>query len=233
MRGRIVFSDNPWPDGHAIKRFELRAALSEKHGVGLLMHLETAAYDAEGAGRDGEGDWGAPATWLNYHACTISNTEWGYLADQLVRLDAPPRPFDWRELDGRSIGLDPVAALAPDWSPTDQPFQIYLLGHDAVADHVVDIRSGSEPGLFDVRWRGRIALFYTGQETFDHRFEADIRDAPFAGFELDLEGAPPNGRAAAAAKLAREFLVDPEAWRLELGATATDADHLVRAAPWR
>jgi hypothetical protein len=150
-----------------------------------------------------------------------------------VRLDAPPHPFDWRELDGRSIGLDPVAALAPDWSPTDQPFQIYLLGHDAVADHVVDIRSGSEPGLFDVRWRGRIALFYTGQETFDHRFEADIRDAPFAGFELDLESAPPSGRAAAAAKLAREFLVDPEAWRLELGATATDADHLVRAVPWR
>lgn len=233
MHGRIVFPGNPWPGGHAIKSFEFRAALSEAHGVGLLMHLKTAEYDAEGAGEDGEGDWGSPATWLNYHACTISNTKWGYLADQLVRLDAPPRPFDWSRLAGRSISLDPVEALAPDWSPGDQPFQIYLLGHDAVADHLVDVRSGSEPGLFDVRWRGRIALFYVGEETFDHRFDADIRDVPFAGFELDLKDAAPNRRAATAAKLARKFLADPEAWRLELGATAADTDHLVRAAPWR
>jgi hypothetical protein len=233
MHGRILFPGNPWPEGHGIRTFKLQAALSESHGVGLLMHLETADYDWEGPGRPGGGDWGSADTWGNYGACTLSNTEWGYLSKQLVRLDAPPSRFDWRTLAGRSIRLDPVEALAPDWAPTDQPFQIYLLGHDAVADHRIDNAAGSEPGLFDLRWSGRIALFYAGEETFRHRFEASIHDAAFAGFRLDLTDAPAERRASAAAALARRYLADPEAWRLELGEAPGDADRLVRAAPWR
>lgn len=216
MRGRIRFPGNPWPDGHPVAAFTLSAALDPRHGVGLLLHLESADYDAEGPGRhdEGEASWTSPGAWENYGSATLSNTHWGYLNDQLVRLDAPGRPFTLEDLAGRIFALDPVETLAPDWSPGDQPFQIYLLGHDAVAEHRIAITAGSGPGLFDIAWSGRIALFYVGDEDFRHGFEAEIRDVPFAGFELDTDSDMPVPRREAAARaLLVKFVAHPEVWR--------------------
>lgn len=234
MRGRIRFPGAPWPDGHALAAFSLSAALDARHGVGLLLHLETEAYDAEGPGQDGGdgSDWTSPAVWENFGACTLSNTEWGYLNPQLVRLDQPPfRRFDPQGLAGRSFTLDPVADLPPDWSPGDQPFQIYLLGHDAVAEHHIAFSAGATPGLFDIGWSGRIALFYVGEEDFDRRFEAEIRDVPFAGFEIDTDPdiAAPRREAAAQTLLTR-FVARPESWRFVAGTGQGDKDRFVPVA---
>lgn len=233
MRGRIRFPGNPWPDGHPVAVFTLSAALDARCGVGLLLHLETADYDAEGPGQDDgpDADWTSPAVWDNFQACTLSNTAWGYLNEQLVRLDQPPfRRFDPKDLAGKTVELDPVAALPPGWSPGDQPFQIYLLGHDAVAEHHIAFSAGSAPSLFDVRWSGRIALFYVGEEEFRHRFEAEIHDAPFQGFELDADLETPVARREAAAQtLLKRFVAHPDAWRFVPAQAHGDKDRFVPA----
>lgn len=233
MRGRIRFPGNPWPDGHAITAFTLSAALDPRHGVGLLLHLESAPYDAEGPGADdgGDADWTSPDVWENYGAVTLSNTHWGYLNHQLIRLDQPPfRRFDPKDLVDRTFDLDPVKALAPGWSPGDQPFQIYLLGHDAVAEHRIVFAAGSAPGLFDITWSGRIALLYGGRENFEHGFEARLQDVLFSHIELDTDAdiAVPR-REAAAQALLRTFVARPDAWRFVAGADQADKDHFVPA----
>ncbi|MBO9543918.1 hypothetical protein [Caulobacter sp.] len=233
MRGRIRFPGNPWPDGHPIAAFTLSAALDPRLGVGLLLDLKSEAYDAEGPGVDDDSgaDWTSPDVWRNFHAATLSNTHWGYENDQLARLDQPPfRRFAPKDLTGRTFALDPVDALPPDWSPGDQPFQVYLLGHDAVAEHHIAITQGSAPGLFDIAWRGRIALFYVGEEDFRHRFAAEIHDVPFSHIELDTapEIAVPR-REASARALLKKFVAAPDAWRFVAGTSQGDKDRFVPA----
>jgi len=233
VQGRIRFPGNPWPQGHALAAFSLSAALDARHGVGLLLHLKTEDYAAEGPGIDAgdNADWTSPDVWENFGECTLSNTAWGYLNDQLVRLDRPPfRRFDPRDLVGQAFDLDPVADLPPGWSPSDQPFQIYLLGHDAVAEHRITFAEGSSPGLFDIGWSGRIALFYAGEEDFRHRFDAEIRDAPFEGFELDADlDIPVPRREAAAQALLKRFVAHPDTWRFVPGQARGDKDRFVTA----
>lgn len=232
MRGRIRFPGNPWPDGHPVAAFNLSAALDPRHGVGLLLHLESAPYDAESPGVDGDrdADWTSPDAWENYGEATLSNIHWGYLNDQLIRLDQPSRPFDPRDLADRTFDLDPVDHLPPDWSPSDRPFQIYLMGHDAVAEHHIAFAAGSAPDLFDIAWRGRIALFYVGDEDFKHGFEARLHDVPFSHIALDTDAeiAPPR-REAAARILLETFVARPETWRFVAGASQSDKDRFVPA----
>ncbi|USQ95666.1 hypothetical protein [Caulobacter sp. RL271] len=233
MRGRIRFPGNPWPDGHPVAAFVLSAALDPRHGVGLLLHLESQAYDAEGPGveTDDDADWTSPDVWLNYGEATLSNTHWGYLEEQLIRLDQPPfRRFDPMALAGRTFAFDPVETLAPDWSPSDQPFQIYLLGHDAVAEHHIAFTAGAAPGLLDIVWRGRVALAYAGDEDFKHTFEAQLRDVPFSHIELDTDAdIAPARREAAAQALLGKFVAHPDAWRFVAGASQADKDRFVPA----
>lgn len=234
MRGRIRFPGNPWPDGHPVAAFTLSAALDPRHGVGLLLHLESADYDAEGPGQESEdeADWTAADVWTNYCSAILSNTYWGYLNAHLVRLDQPPfRRFDPSALTGQIFAFDPVDALPMDWSPADQPFQIYLMGHDAVAEHRIAFSRGSAPGLFNIAWSGRIALAYVGDNVFRHRFEAQISDVPFAGLELDTDPTVPAPRREAAAQaLLKKFVADPRAWRFVAGSSQADKDRFIPAA---
>ena len=77
---RIYFKDNPWPEGHPIKRFAWSA--KEIDGdIWFDMHLESADYYAERDIEDDEdegypSDWTAPAVWSNYHSCILSSNYW-------------------------------------------------------------------------------------------------------------------------------------------------------------
>jgi hypothetical protein len=75
---RIVFAGNPWPEGHAIARFEWTADIRDGQ-VWFGFHLESANYYAEREGDDlGDEatDWQAPIVWDNYHRARISSTYW-------------------------------------------------------------------------------------------------------------------------------------------------------------
>lgn len=67
MNGRIFFTGNPWPEGHAIDEFRWSA---ERRGADIWfdLHLVTANYYAEGdieedEDTDYETDWLSPGVW--------------------------------------------------------------------------------------------------------------------------------------------------------------------------
>ena len=198
MKGRIYFENNPWPEGHKIKAFELSCALT-LNGIALNLHLVSEDYYAE---RDIEtwdenGDilpdyedlssWESPVVWNNYAACKLSNTFWGS-EGPLIMVSETGQKFCIDDLAGKTFKANTVPKLSdgiadPDflWQHTDMSFHIYLLGHDAVADHAISF-SKNAAGNFDIKWTGLIALAYVGQTHFKHKFEAQIKDVPFLGY---------------------------------------------------
>lgn len=177
--GRILFPGNPWPEGHPIETFEWTARVVEGE-VWFDLHLQTADYDSEREIDDGdedeESDWQAAGVWGNYHRCTLSSTYWNEGGGfRVCRLD----DFSPAWLDGKAFEVDPLDGEVDD---DDRAFDIYLLGHDSVANHRIEFRrqGAQEDGAdrFDIRWTGDIALTYAGNSALEHRFEATIRGVP-------------------------------------------------------
>jgi hypothetical protein len=158
-QNRIVFAGNPWPKGHVVDEFSWEV---EKRGkdIWFQFHLETVAYNDEGAGTeagDDDDDWKAPIVWNNYHRCKMSTSEWhngGFRA-------CAAADFTAAKLNGLKINVDAADTELPGENTDDRAFHIYLLGHDAVADHVIALRRVGSSKRFDITWRGKIAKLYS------------------------------------------------------------------------
>lgn len=173
-KSRILFEDNPYSNGHLIKKFEWSISLIPNQGLWFNLHLETDDYYAEDESDDDtepDSDWKAKIVWGNYHSCTLSSNNWhngGFLGgseeskfnfeggNKQFHLDQLPRPDDF------DINEDPV-------------FCIYLLGHDDCADHIITFKKNST-GLFNINWNGKIALSYSGDYDFNYKFSSEITD---------------------------------------------------------
>lgn len=202
-RGRIHFPGNPWPDGHAIATFRWSGRLVEDELV-FDLHLESAGYDDEGEGTEGEDDWESPIVWGNYHRCSLSSRKWGHSG---VPIAGPKRPFDFATLSGRTL----LADKANDQlvlEHEDRAFHIYLLGHDAVASHRITFERAAD-GMWEIAWKAKVALEYTGSKTLNHELDAKITGVRFEGFDVprDMDAADAKRRFAAC-------VTDPEAWAL-------------------
>jgi hypothetical protein len=166
---RIWFAGNPWPEGHPVRKFEWKAEIREGI-VWMLMHLETADYYSERRLDDGDtehdSEWEAPNVWGNYHRCILASG--GIPVCSVAE-------FSTNLLDGYEAVVDPLPEAAG-MAFNELAFQIYLLGHDSVADHRIRFvrRGGSD--RFDIEWTGRIALTYAGDYEFRHDFKARIID---------------------------------------------------------
>ncbi|MEM6724885.1 MAG: hypothetical protein AAF598_12650 [Bacteroidota bacterium] len=191
---RIWFKDNPWPNGHALEKVRFFGILSEN---GIFLHLEIASekyYAAEGwehirkiaKAHDSQlekqnvtDDWLYYSSWLNYHSghikpnnpIMLGNAEHSFSMDALhqmvLRLDDPP-PIEatWGGLD-----FDGMA------------FHCYVLGHDAVAHHQIQIQEANKPFEYDIDWTGKVALAYGGDEDFRYDFIVQLRNLRFEGFD--------------------------------------------------
>ncbi len=170
---RIFFEGNPWPEGHPIKSFVWTAA---QRGANLWFnfHLETEVYYAERAIDDEDAeyssDWESPTVWENYHSCTMSSTQWHSGGFAVCRA----ADFSPEHLDGVLVQVDPLP-LDLSAAYEERAFHIYLLGHDAVADHRITFTRVPGTQLFDIAWQGKIAMAYVGDYEPEHRFRAEIR----------------------------------------------------------
>jgi hypothetical protein len=184
---RITFIDNPWPGGHAIEEFVFDFELLDEK-LYLHLHLKTVNYFAEDPSYfdemsdededEDESDWDAKVVWGNYHRCTLSSTKWGDGGQLIGSVDAP---FTFGSLTDVSFSSDPE----PVDFDKEPNFGIYLLGHDRAAAHDIRIFGDVINGVFDIDWSGRIALYYAGEEDFNHRFDAKIRGVRFGGIRCD------------------------------------------------
>jgi hypothetical protein len=179
--GRIHFSDNPWPEGHPIAEFAWTAR-NQNGQVWFDLHLRSADYYAERDIEDDEdaeydSDWDAPGVWYNYHRCTLSSTFWS--SDKGFEVCAASE-YSPASLEGRAFAVDPVGTDMSEVDDLDElSFNIYLLGHDSVANHRIVFHRRGDSDLFDIEWSGDIALTYAGEDALAHRFEARIHGVLF------------------------------------------------------
>jgi hypothetical protein len=171
---RIYFSGNPWPEGHRIKHFIWSAEVKDQD-VWFLFHLETENYYADreienDETKEDRSEWEAPIVWSNYHACTISSSEWHSGGFKVCPLGTLSLDF----LDGLKLHVDPVVGNLEDKDIEALAFNIYLLGHDSVADHHIDFHRIDRTDLFNISWCGKIALTYVGNYKLEHDFHTVI-----------------------------------------------------------
>jgi len=171
MEHRIYFKDNPWPEGHPLKKFIWSAELRSGE-VWFHFHLETAGYYSErdiddDEDKEYESDWKAPIVWGNYHSCTLSTNEWHNGGFKICSEEE----YSLELLDGFEIEVDRNSEGTGDLG--DLAFHIYLLGHDAAAKHKIKfVRIGRS--TFSIEWSGKIAQAYAGDYDFKHDFNTKI-----------------------------------------------------------
>jgi hypothetical protein len=197
---RIFFKGNPYPLGHVIKEFVWDGNLDEDGQLWFDLHLKTDSYYAEDLISEDEPteeeldatDWDSKIVWGNYHACTMSSTFWGssgILIDAAKFNSTQPKLNFANWLATRLIAdtLPPNSSFMPDdieWD--DMALNIYLLGHDACANHQIDISQVGK-NLFNFAWTGKIALVYAGDDEFKYDFSANIANVKFDGFDYPQE----------------------------------------------
>lgn len=203
---RIYFPGNPWPNGHAINELVWSARLEPDSGIWFDLHLESEDYDADDDNAEDDDDeaesdssWYSKVVWNNYHSCILSSTNWGHSG---FLVGTKQSPIDFAAISQRTFACDP---LPPSEEVFKRAFGIYLLGHDGAAEHKIHF-TPKDRGLFELDWRGKIALEYIGSDTFDHEFHARYNHLSFAGIKL-----PENTRESDARSLLAPFLVGAEA----------------------
>lgn len=192
-KNRIFFKDNPYPLGHKIVEFVWSGHLDENGQLWFDLHLKTEKYYAEDPTHFDENDeddnddedlseWDAKNSWGNYHACTMSSTYWG---SNGILIDVSKGKLDFAYLGNLQLTADKMPTnhiMPPEMEWDDLAFNIYLLGHDACASHQIDI-SQTGKNCFDLRWKGKIALAYKGEDEFKYSFSANIDCVKFDGFD--------------------------------------------------
>ena len=119
---------------------------------------------AESPGGDGGDDNGWQSTGVrdNDHRCNIE-------AANGFHIDTRKQPLSMKSLAGRSFKVD---TKPREWD--DVAFDIYLVGDDSIAQHVVTFTSRKPDGRFAIDWKGKACLSYVGATEYKHRFHTHI-----------------------------------------------------------
>lgn len=215
-RGRIYFVGNPWPDGHAVTRCVWTARLEPETGIWFDLHLESEDYyaaddeaeDEEGDEEEKEvdvskGDWESKIVWNNYHSCILSSTQ---LNGEGFLVGTKASPLDMHGISGKTFVVDgpPIDFENP------RAFGVYLLGHDVVSDHRITFAREPNRATYSIDWRGKIALYYAGEEDFKYEFHATLTGIRFKGIRL-----PEGTKEPDIAALIRPFISNLAAWNVE------------------
>ncbi|WP_066303805.1 hypothetical protein [Bacillus sp. FJAT-29814] len=195
---RIYFVDNPWSNGHRIINFKWSAhfkyeeeeELKERTGLYFDLHLKTAEYyeedldEAESEEYEGVDDWHAKIVWGNYHSCTMSSQYWD---NKGFRVGSDEAPFDLETLDGKEYAIDYLSKDKQENLDLDlTAFDVYLLGHDATAFHNIKFTK-VEDQSYQIDWKGKVALVYTGDYEFRYDFHTLISSTSFSGITIPDE----------------------------------------------
>ncbi len=180
--GRITFAKNPWPKGHRIAELVWLGRI-EADSVWFDLHLVSAPYDEGDRVKsddddDRRADWSSKGCWSNYNRCTISSTKWEGVTTGF-QVGTPQDPLDFTTLGAKTFNVD----TKPKGKGEKPAFHIYLLGHDAVAEHRITFTKTSKPKEYALSWKGRIRLAYIGRKKYEHRFEAIAPRLVFGGFK--------------------------------------------------
>lgn len=184
---KIYFTNSPYINGHKVVDFVWNARLDEHYNLTMDLHLESDQYDEEDEYEDiiEEIDDISEETtekshWINYDHCVLSSTFWG---NQGIKINTEIDQIDLASLNNKTFDLDllPVDINRPE---EEFAFGISMLGKDIVANHEITFLDTDEYGVFDIKWKGKVANITYGEESFDYDFYVYMKRIKFGGVKI-------------------------------------------------
>ncbi len=183
---KIYFSNSPFINGHKVIDFVWSARLDHNFELWMDLHLETDNYDEEEEYKDDldeiddiSEENAEKQLWINYDHCIISSTYWqnkGIKIENIHQLDFNDLNTKTYEIDALPVDLE---------KPENLAFGISMLGNDTVAQHEITFLDTEDFGVFDIKWKGKIANTYLGENEFDYDFYVYMKNIKFAGIKID------------------------------------------------
>lgn len=78
-------------------------------------------------------------------------------------------------VDPLPVDLDKTEKLA---------FGISMLGNDTLAQNEITFLDTSEFGVFDIKWKGKVANTYLGENEFNYEFYVYMKNIKFEGINI-------------------------------------------------
>lgn len=181
---RIYFSEgNPWPEGHEIESCHLEGRICSSQRLEILLYLKTLDYRMNDDGHFlenvAEDSWGSKIVWNSYHSCRMNGT---------LLSGSPESPIHIASIPNSHYVIDPFPESHQKFIDDRLDFDIYLLGHDCVADHRIHIGPllpGSQG--YPITWSGKICLAYAGEQEFDYHFTLTTTALPITSISFPSE----------------------------------------------
>ncbi|SFN59795.1 hypothetical protein SAMN05421738_11628 [Algoriella xinjiangensis] len=183
---KIYFSNSPFANGHKVIDFVWSARLDKKFNLWMDFHLETDKYDEEEEYKDAldeiddiSQENAERSLWINYDHCIISSTYWH---NKGIKIENDSK-LDFADLNQKTFEVDPIPV---DFDHEEElAFGISMLGNDTVAQHEITFLDSEEFGVFDIKWKGKIANTYLGETEFNYDFYVYMKNIKFNGIKID------------------------------------------------
>ena len=183
---KIYFSNSPFINGHKVRDFVWSARLDQNFELWMDLHLETDNYDEEEEYKDDldeiddiSEENAEKQLWINYDHCIISSTYWHNKGIKIANVEQ----LDFIDLNKKTYEIDQLPVDLE--KPEDLAFGIYMLGNDTVAQHEITFLDTDDFGIFDIKWKGKVANTYLGENEFDYDFYVYMKNIKFNGIKID------------------------------------------------
>ena len=183
---KIYFSNSPFTNGHKVIDFVWSARLDENFDLWMDLHLESDNYDEEEEYKDDldeiddiSEENAEKQLWINYDHAIISSTYWN---NKGIKIENEAQ-LDFNQLNKKTFEIDPLPVNLDE--SENLAFGISMLGNDTVAQHEITFLDTEEFGVFDIKWKGKVANTYLGENEFDYDFYVYMKNIKFSGIKID------------------------------------------------
>ena len=185
---KIYFSNSPYINGHKVVDFVWNARLDKDFKLRLDLHLESDQYDEEDEYEDviEEIDKVDEITtekslWINYDHCVVSSTFWN---NKGILIDTENNLLSFDDLYNKIFHVDTLP-LDENFKEEDLCFGVSMLGKDTIANHEIMFLDSEEFGVYDIKWKAKIANTYLGEDSFDYDMYVYMKNIKFGGIKVD------------------------------------------------
>ncbi|WP_314244591.1 hypothetical protein [Empedobacter tilapiae] len=183
---KIYFSNSPFTNGHKVIDFVWNARLDQNFDLWMDLHLESDNYDQEEEYKDDldeiddiSQENAEKQLWINYDHAIISSTYWN---NKGIKIENETQ-LDFNLLNKKIFEIDPLPVNLDE--PESLAFGVSMLGNDSIAQHEITFLDTEEFGVFDIKWKGKIANTYLGETDFDYDFYVYMKNIKFGGVKVD------------------------------------------------
>ena len=149
------------------------------------LHLESDKYDEEEEYKDDleeiddiSEENAEKQLWINYDHCVISSTYWKNKGIKIPETEVS----DFIKLNNKTFIIDPLPIEIE--NNQNLSFGVSMLGKDTIAQNEITFLDTNEFGIFDIKWKGKIANTYLGESDFDYDFYVYMKNIKFEGINV-------------------------------------------------